>query len=373
MAEGLAARGFKVTVATAFHPDRKAGEESAGVMVRHFNVNGRSELGVGFSGEVEKYQDFVKDFRGDVVILHCWDVWTTDLARSCLGKLTAKKILVSHGFSTQVPPWHRKFPWGIGVWLRWQPYVWRLPWMLRDYDHVTFLSGFRNFGRFFDHWVAHWTRYRRTTVIPNSAALPPADIATSFRKKYGLENQFIFLCVANYCTRKNQEMALRAFRHASLKEAALVFIGSELNEYTDRLQRLDRDLATDGASGKVVWLEKISRSETAAAFHECDVFVLSATTETQPIVLLEAMACSKPFISTDTGSCRELPGGCIVNSVADLGREMGRLLADPVERRRLGAQAHAAYLARYTPERVLDAYENLIQALVHPAAADAEP
>ena len=117
MAEGLASRGFKVTVGTTFHPDR-TGEKIAGVTVRQFKVSGSSQLGVGFSGEVENFQNFVKDFRGDVIISHCWDVWTTDLARECFSTLAAKKILYSHGFSTQIPPWHPKFPWGLGVWLR---------------------------------------------------------------------------------------------------------------------------------------------------------------------------------------------------------------------------------------------------------------
>jgi glycosyltransferase involved in cell wall biosynthesis len=374
MAEGLAARGFKVTVATTFLPERDTENGNAGVAVRHFKVNGRSEMGIGFSGEVESFLDFVKSFRGDVIISHCWDVWTTDLARKCFAQLSAKKILVSHGFSTQVPPWNPKFPWGLGVWLRWQPYVWRLPWMLRAYDHVTFLSEFRNFDRYFDHLVAHWTCYQRTSVIPNSANLPPIDPIVDFRKKHGLENELIFLCVANYCARKNQEMALRAFRRSSINGGALVFIGSEFNEYAYRLQRLDRDLANGVTQKSVLLLEKVSRTETAAAFHACDVFVLSAKIETQPIVLLEAMACAKPFISTDTGSSRELSGGRIVNSVEDLGREMERLVADPVERRQMGERGHSAYLARYTPERVLDAYENLIRTLSSPSLrADTEP
>lgn len=365
MAEGLAERGFKVTVATGFLPERTVAD-GAGLEVRQFKVTGTSELGRGFSGEVEAYQKWVEGFTGDMVVAHSWDAWTTDLARSCFPKLRARKILISHGFGTHIPPWRPKFPWGLGVWLRWQHYVWRLPWMLRDFDHVIFLSQTRDLGRFFDHLVAHWTGYRRISVIPNTAHVPTTDETLRFRAKHGLGDALIFLCVANYSTRKNQELALRAFRAASLANAVLVFIGSEFNEYSNKLRQIEARCSAGETCGKVILLEKVTRAETAAAFHECDVFVLSAKAETQPFVLIEAMACRKPFISTDTGCCRELPGGTIARSEKEFGWEMARLAASPEERRALGEKGYAAFLQDYTPQRALDAYERLIRALVEP-------
>ena len=348
MAEELVQRGHEVVVGTTFLPQRTMPCVLNGVEVRHFDVCRSSKSVHRFHGEVEAFQKFVRDFVGDLIVSHSWDCWPTDLARGEFATKKEKKVLVSHGFSTQIVPWHRKFPWGLGYWLRWQPYVWSLPWMMRAYDHVTFLSGMANFGRFFDHLVARWTGFDRYSIIPNSATVPAEVARGKFRAKYGLEERVVFLCVANYSERKNQELALRAFRGACIKNAALIFIGSEFNDYSKKLQELEVRLSEENRDGIVLTLQGISRAETAEAFQDCDVFVLPAKEETQPIVLLEAMAFAKPFISTDTGCVRELPGGRVVPAEREFRKAMIQLASDAVDRRGLGEAGQAAFRARYT-------------------------
>jgi len=47
--------------------------------------------------------------------------------------------------------------------------------------------------------------------------------------------------------------------------------------------------------GRVVVLERLSRAQTCAAYRAADLFVLPAKAETQPVVLLEAMASHTPM------------------------------------------------------------------------------
>jgi len=110
-------------------------------------------------------------------------------------------------------------------------------------------------------------------------------------------------------------------------------------------------------------LEKQDRPTTLAAFKECDLFVLPAKEETQPIVLLEAMACGKPFLSTNTGCVEELPGGWVANSTVEFADKLQRLAADSAARAQLGADGRAEIERRYTLDRVLDAYEELLRSL----------
>src|SRR5207249_11072681 len=136
----------------------------------------------------------------------------------------------------------------------------------------------------------------------------------------------LLLCVANYCDRKNQVVVLRAFRRAGLGDATLVFIGSEFNEYSRQLEQLDEALKPAFPAGRVLLLEKVERRMTCAAVQAADLFVLSAKAETQPIVLLEAMASRTPFISTNVGCVVELPGGVVVRSEEELAEQMKALM-----------------------------------------------
>ncbi|MGD1017989.1 MAG: glycosyltransferase family 4 protein [Verrucomicrobiia bacterium] len=362
---GLAGRGYRVTVATGYLADRVTQAADANPMVKQFRVSGDSSLRVGIHGDIAAYQEFIANFPGDFIICHGWAMWTTDLAAAVFHKTPAKKVLVSHGFSTHLVNWHRRFPWGLGQWLGWLPYVMRSPFLMRKFSRVVLLSERVDWQRFFDHRVAKLTGYRGIVVIPNGIDPGACDRPLpDFRREFGVGDGCMFLCVANYCTRKNQELAVRAFRKTRVAGAILVFIGSEFNEYQAMVRDLDRELAKSHPEGHVMFIEKINRDMTLAAFNACDIFVLTSKDETQPIVLLETMACGKPFISTESSGCiAELPGGLVVRSEQQISEQMKRLAESPDARQSLGEAGRNGCLARYTHERVVDAYQKLLESL----------
>jgi glycosyltransferase involved in cell wall biosynthesis len=113
----------------------------------------------------------------------------------------------------------------------------------------------------------------------------------------------------------------------------------------------------------VRFLEKFSREAIFAAYQAADIFVLSAKFETQPLAILDAMAAGAPFVSTDVGCVRELPGGMVVPSGPETTAAINRLMNDEKLRRELSAQGRTACEAKYDWERVLDAYEALFSTL----------
>lgn len=370
LARGLAARGHLVTVATAHHPERKSNALGANPQVEQFNISNSDTRPV---EEWQRYQQFVRNVDCDVMVFECWDSWTTRLIRPFLSGINAKKVLVSHGYAAHLWTPYRKFAWGLGSWLKRIPEVLALPFVLRKYDHVVFLSQRAAWDRFLDHWVAKKTGFQHCSVIPNGAFTKEfADSSLSFRESFGIGSGPLLLYVANYCDRKNQLMALRAFRHARLENATLVFIGSEFNEYSVALQNLDNQLKTEFKPGRVVLLEKVSRELTCAAYRDADLFVLSAKAETQPIVLFEAMASKTPWLSTDVGCVAELPGGIVARSEGELNREMKALLDSPERRNQLSREGWTASQQTYDWERVVATYESLLQSFAnhHPVAGD---
>ena len=365
LANGLAGRGHDVTVATAYHPQRGPAPAGSNPRVEQFKVSGNGNWQAGIQGEWRAYREFLRKFACDVIVFENWDIWSTHLALPLLKELGAKKVLVSHGYASH-RWWPRlKFAWGLGPWLGGLPLVLAMPFVMRRYDQLVVLSHSVGWNVFLDVWVARVTRFKRLSVIPNGAYMTEfAENGLDFRAQYGIGAGPLLLCVANYCDRKNQMMAVRAFRRAGLDGATLAFIGSEFNDYSRQLSQLDEQFKRDHPAGRVLLLENVGRPMTCAAYRTADLFVLSAKHETQPIVLLEAMASRTPFVSTDTGCVRELPGGVVVRSESEMAATIRDLIASPEERQKLSSAGLDACRTTYDWERVVDSYERMLTRLV---------
>ncbi|WP_102275138.1 GT4 family glycosyltransferase PelF [Cytobacillus massiliigabonensis] len=109
--------------------------------------------------------------------------------------------------------------------------------------------------------------------------------------------------------------------------------------------------------------------------HKMDVLVLSSISEGQPLVLLEGMACGKPFVATDVGNCK----GILLGERDDLGQagiivpvmqyvEMAKaiiqLCKDDHKRESMGAIGRERVRHFYTKMSFIDQYKQLYKDLV---------
>ncbi len=361
MAIGFAEKGHKVVVCTGHLNQRTDFQPHPGIHVEQFQIDTTASILKDFPSESRRYQQFLVGLNPDVLFCHCWETWPSSLAEAIFPQLHGKKVMVSHGYTTHLWQPHPKPPWGLGFLAKNLHKVFCLPWTIRKYDRVIFLSPRRNFNRFFDHWVARAISYEGTRVIPNGTPASP-DRASSqeFKKKHDLVGKRIVLCVANYSVRKNQALAIKAFRKAAVPQSVLVFIGSEFNEYSTALVNLDNELKHKYPLGGVVFLENQDRQTTMAAFEACDLFLLTAKAETQPISILEAMAAGKPFLSTDTGCVRELPGGVVAAGEIQLARGIRGMCFNPASRKLLGDAGRAAVIQTFAMEKVWQQQNELL-------------
>lgn len=358
MVDNFVTAGHEVHVTTGSNKTDLPTEEGRGFQIHRFGVIEGKNLN---PGEVAKYINFLTESKPDVIIFHCWNAWPTDCALKCFKQIRAKKILLSHGYDSHIFYGQPGFPWGLRSWLKRLPQTLVLPIHLARFDCVVFLSKKRNFGRFFDAWIAKAIGCKNTVVIPNSVASNLDFVPADLKEKVGLGSKIQFICVANYNSRKNQEMALRAFCMAKIPNSRLVFIGSSLGEYGTRL----RDSWTRGQADhpglEVSFLENQTRLEVISAIKSSDVLVLSATAETQPIVILEAMACGRPFISTDTGCVSELEGGVVVGNVDEMAGQMCNLAENPNHRGALGQLARKYFERHHSPEVINQSWLDLVE------------
>lgn len=103
-----------------------------------------------------------------------------------------------------------------------------------------------------------------------------------------------------------------------------------------------------------------------------DVLVLSSISEGQPLAILEGMACKKPYVATDVGSCRELLEGAgdgfgragIVVPVMHyekMARAIIVLCRNEKKRVELGENAFHRVFSMYTIERFIEGYKDIYQ------------
>ena len=172
------------------------------------------------------------------------------------------------------------------------------------------------------------------------------------------------LYVARYDESKNQAAALRAFFRAKIENSILVFIGTEFNEYSHRLQRLEQTVAPSGQRSRVFYLQRLPKEMIRAAYRAADVFVMPSKAEVQPLVVLDAMACGKPFVATNVGCVAELPGGVVVRHERQMAYVIRKLRADPAWRAELGSAGREACERNYNWPTVLSTYEALFAKIV---------
>lgn len=140
----------------------------------------------------------------------------------------------------------------------------------------------------------------------------------------------------------------------------------EDKEYAGECRRLSENLGLQDLvfTGKVEVAEYLARM---------DVMVLSSISEGQPLAMLEGMACGKPYIATDVGSCRELlygrgdnfgEAGIIVPvmNAEMLGSAIVRLCKNKELRQRMGRSAMRRVSELYSKEKLLNAYKKIYQA-----------
>jgi len=219
----------------------------------------------------------------------------------------------------------------------------------RDVDVVTYLGDY--------------TRRRlepalgpRATLAQLPSGVDP-DVFTpgaggdDVRRRLGLADRPVVVCVSRLVPRKGQDVLVRALPgiRRRVPDAALLLVGGGPDR--DRLRRL---AAEHGVADSVVLTGLVPWEELPAHYDAGDVFAMPCRTrrggldvEGLGIVYLEASATGLPVVAGRSGGAPDavLEGctGHVVDGTSEpaVARAVGDLLADPAAAREMGARGRA--------------------------------
>ncbi len=210
----------------------------------------------------------------------------------------------------------------------------------------------------------------RIAIVPTGVPLA-VDSAESHRascrRALGLDEGVpLCLSVGRLAREKNQGFLLSAFANIlrNLPDARLVLVG----EGDDR-PRLERMAFSLGIQGWVRFVGAVPHEMVGDYYRAADLFLFPSTSETQGIVVLEALAAGLPVAAVTSDAAEDLladgqAGILTPEEPISFARSVAGLWDDP-ERRRAMGEAGRRIAARYVPDAsaatLLGLYEEVVR------------
>lgn len=188
-----------------------------------------------------------------------------------------------------------------------------------------------------------------------------------FREQFGLPpHQPVLVYVGRVAHEKNIDFLLRMFARLRAQRPDVVFVIAGEGPARDSLTRLSRELGLIDAMRFIGYLDR--RTELPNCYAAGDAFVFASRTETQGLVLLEAMAQGTPVVSTaELGTRSILTSDCgafVVSEHEDafVNGVLQALALPPDSPRRARLRAHAeSWASLAMAKRLVMFYERVLE------------
>jgi len=213
----------------------------------------------------------------------------------------------------------------------------------------------------------------RIEVIPSGidvAFFARGRRSESLRARLGVAaGAKMVLSVGRLGREKNLELALEAFALLGDPAAHLVIVGDGTHR-----EALQRFAARAGVAGRTTFAREFERGALPDAYASADTFLFTSESETQGLVLVEALAAGAPVVAVDTPQTREVLDGAaeIVPSdpralAAALGRSLTGAIRDPARSMSVAGRFDSVALG----DRTLELYSELLGSWAAPRLAAA--
>jgi glycosyltransferase involved in cell wall biosynthesis len=335
----LVKQGHVVHVATGAHLGAPTMEHMEGIHVQRFDISGNTLIGI--HGNCDDYIKLLRSDDWDVIVFHNLQNWPIELALPIIPSLRVPTVVVSHG------TYHLKavLPWRGALsgerHKRAADYRNTLKTAMRSVSAFVVLS-----QALVDDPMLVALGIENPTVIRNGVELPLFPDPAGVRRRLGLTDQPWVATVSRHSRVKNHRAFFDIAKklRKGLPEIQTSIIGSPYPAASWNLGRL-------GVSGGcwyecklralrqsyVKLLPNLPRPEVFSVIAASNVVVLTSRHEASPLVLLEAMALSVPWVSINVGGVRDYSGGIVVDKIVDMPKVIMDLIKDPDRMAHLGS------------------------------------
>jgi glycosyltransferase involved in cell wall biosynthesis len=198
----------------------------------------------------------------------------------------------------------------------------------------------------------------RGAVVGVAVDPPERTDAAAFRKRHGIEGPYV-LYVGRIDAAKGVDRLLEDFaayrRNTADERTQLILVGNSVMQLPARRQ--------------VRALGFLRDQEKWGAIAGCDALVMPSSYESLSMACLEAWSLGKPVLVTAksdvlVAQCRRSQGGLWYRDADEFTAALDYLRRDPATAYALGRQGREFVLANYRWERILEAYETLVNTVV---------
>ncbi len=316
LGEGLTELGHNVSVATSHHLGRK-GLSFSGITIIPFEISGN--LVNGFTGDTQKYQDFLLQGDFELFIVMAAQQWTFDLVVPIIDKIRARMIHIPCGYSYLGSEKYEDFYEKVGS-------------ILHHFSALVFHS-----NNYKDIEFARKFKLQNIYVIPAGVNLKEFvfDKTIDIKKELNIpEYSFVFLNVGAPPFNKGQLELLKAYKKARFEFSTTLVLNSQYKTSQGVLYffkecvklLLGKSIFNIILSSKFIFsknkkviLCNLKRKKLISLYFASDLFVLPSHIEYSPLVIFESMAAGVPYLVNPVGNCEEIiewtKAGYLINDV----------------------------------------------------------
>lgn len=187
------------------------------------------------------------------------------------------------------------------------------------------------------------------------------------RKKYNIgDNETLLFSVCRLTKEKNIEFLLAAAMEALKADNRTKFLIVSEGDLRDKLETLAKK---ENLSDRVIFVGIIARPEMKNYFAAGDIFIYASKSETQGMIITEALYAGLPIVAVDaTGICdlveNNISGFLVAENKKEFSGAVNKLVQDKNLRERLGRTGARIAREKYTDEvcvhQMLKIYQKLL-------------